>query len=108
MMLWDLWKKGFDAWEDATARYLEAVLKSSAVLVPSGALLSAILKLKAERERMTAQFWGALGLPSRRDQERMLHLLNQLQSRITDLELTMQQQRGRGTEPERMLENRSN
>lgn len=86
MMLWDLWKKGFDAWEDATARYLEAVLKTSAVLVPSGALLSAVMKAKAEGDRAVAQLWGALGLPSRRDQERTLHLLNQLHSRITDLE----------------------
>jgi hypothetical protein len=86
MMLWDLWKKGFDAWEEATARYLEEVLKSSAVLVPSGALLSAVMKAKAERDRMTAQFWNAMGLPSRQDQERALHLLNQLQSRLNDLE----------------------
>ncbi|MCS6899245.1 MAG: poly(R)-hydroxyalkanoic acid synthase subunit PhaE [Myxococcales bacterium] len=86
MMLWDLWKKGFDAWEEATARYLEAVLKSSAVLIPSGALLSAVMKAKAERDRMITHFWNAMGLPSRQDQERALHLLNQLHSRINDLE----------------------
>jgi hypothetical protein len=91
MMLWDLWKKGFDAWEEATARYLEAVLKSSAVLVPSGALLSTVMKAKAERDRMTARFWNAMGLPSRQDQERALHLLNQLQSRINDLEQKLEE-----------------
>jgi hypothetical protein len=85
-MLWDLWTKGFNAWEDATARYLEVWLKSSAVLVPSGALLSTVMKAKAERDRMLAQLWGSVGLPSKRDQERTLHLLNQLQSRINDLE----------------------
>lgn len=91
MMLWDLWKKGFDAWEDATARYLEAVLKSSAVLVPSGVLLTLIMKWKAEHDRMTAQFWERMGLSSRRDQERTLHLLNQLQSRIQDLEQKLEE-----------------
>lgn len=91
MMLWDLWKKGFDAWEDATARYLEAMMKSSTVLVPSGALLSTVLKMKAEGDRMSAHFWGAMGLPSRRDQERTLHLLNQLQSRINDLEQKLEE-----------------
>jgi hypothetical protein len=30
--------------------------------------------------------WSAFGLSTRRDQERTLHLLNQLQSRIYDLE----------------------
>ena len=36
MTLWDKWKKGFDAWEDATAKYIEQVLKSPLVLGPSG------------------------------------------------------------------------
>jgi hypothetical protein len=44
------------------------------------------MKAKAERDRMLAQLWGSVGLPSKRDQERTLHLLNQLQSRINDLE----------------------
>ena len=37
-----------------------------------------------------AQLWGQMGLPTKRDQERSLHLLNQLQSRIMDLEEKLQ------------------
>ena len=37
MLGWDMWKKGFDAWESATARYMEQVLKNPLVLGPSGA-----------------------------------------------------------------------
>ena len=38
-MLWDTYKKGFDAWESATAKLVETGLKSPLVLEPSGAML---------------------------------------------------------------------
>lgn len=94
MMLWDLWKKGFDAWENATAQYLEAVLKSPLVLAPSGAMLSAVMKAKARSDRLVEGVWGAVGLPTKRDQERTLHLLNQLQSRLNDLEQKLDERAG--------------
>lgn len=86
MKLWDTWKKGFYAWEDATARHLETVLKSPLVLEPSGALLSVALRAKAAADKQAEVLWGALGLPTKRDQERTLHALNQIQSRLLDLE----------------------
>ncbi len=86
MFVWDMFKKGFYAWENATAGYLEAVLKSPLVLEPSGAMLSAVLKGKATTDRAIATVWGNLGLPTKRDQERTLHALNQIQSRLLDLE----------------------
>jgi long-chain acyl-CoA synthetase len=91
MFGWDMWKKGFDAWESATAQYLEAMLKSPALLVPSGALLSTLMRAKAASDKAQAQWWGALGLPTKQDQERTLHLLNQLQSRIIDLEQKLEE-----------------
>ena len=86
MFGFDEWKKGFDAWENQTAEYLEKVLKSPVVLTPSGALLSAAMKAKAQSDKLMAQFWGAWGLPTKRDQERTLHALNMLESRLLDLE----------------------
>ncbi|MFO0585941.1 MAG: hypothetical protein U0441_00305 [Polyangiaceae bacterium] len=86
MFGFDEWKKGFDAWENQTAEYLEKVLKSPLVLTPSGALLSAAMKAKAQSDKLMAQFWGAWGLPTKRDQERTLHALNMLESRLLDLE----------------------
>jgi len=85
-MLWDVFKKGFDSWENKTAVRLEKVLKSPIVLAPSGALLSVLMKAKARSDRNAALFWGSLGLPTKRDQERTLHALNQLESRLLDLE----------------------
>ena len=56
------------------------------VLEPAGAWLSAMMKMKAASDNASAQWWGTLGLPTTRDQERALHKLNQLESRLLDLE----------------------
>lgn len=86
MMMWDQWKKGFDMWEQKTAEMMETVLKSPAVLQPMGGLLTATMKMKAGVEKASAQWWGGLGLPTKREQEKTLHALNQIQSRLIDLE----------------------
>jgi Poly(R)-hydroxyalkanoic acid synthase subunit (PHA_synth_III_E) len=86
MSAWKLWKQMFDAWEGATADYLEQVLRSPLVLEPGGAWLTGLMKLKAGSDELAARWWGSLGLPTKRDQERTLHLLNQLHSRVLDLE----------------------
>ena len=85
-MIWDMWKQGFTAWETATAQYMEKVMANPAVLGPAGAMLTAVAKTKTATDKVMAACWSALGLPTRRDQERSLHLLNQLQSRLYDLE----------------------
>ncbi len=89
MVVWDMWKKGFYAWEDATAKVMESVLKSPKVLRPSSVLLTATMKAKTASDRAATLFWGSLGLPTKRDQERTLHALNQLESRLMDLEETV-------------------
>ena len=86
MNLWDSWKKGFTAWESATASYLEQVMANPSVLGPAGLMLTAAMKTKAATDRAMASWWSTIGLPTRRDQERSLHKLNQLESRIADLE----------------------
>ena len=85
-MIWQTWKKGFDAWENATAKYLETVLKSPALLTPSGMMLGGAMKAKAAYDRAAAQWMGSMGLATKRDQERSLHTLNQIESRLLDLE----------------------
>lgn len=86
MSAWKLWKQMFDAWEGATSEYLEKLLRSPAVLEPGAAWLTAMMRLKAGSDQAVASMWSALGLPTRRDQERTLHLLQQLHSRVIDLE----------------------
>ncbi len=85
-MIWDLWKKGFYAWEDATAKYLEQWMKSPALLAPAGIMLGNAMKAKAAYDRAASNWVGSLGLATKRDQERTLHVLNQLESRLMDLE----------------------
>lgn len=85
-MIWDVWKKGFDVWEQKTAEVMETVLKNPKVLEPAGALLTASMKMKAKTDKAMADWWGSWGLPTKRDQERTLHALNQLNSRLIDLE----------------------
>jgi hypothetical protein len=85
-MIWDAWKKGFDAWENATAKYTEAWMKSPLVLAPSGMMLGGVMKAKAAYDKAAAQWVGSLGMATKRDQERSLHALNQLESRLLDLE----------------------
>ena len=89
MIGWDSWKKGFDAWENATAKYLEAWMRSPLVLGPGGALLTAAMRSKTAVDGAMDSWWSAVGLPTRRDQERALHALNQMQSRLIDLEETL-------------------
>lgn len=86
MTPWEQYKKWFYGWEDATAKWFETWLTSPLVLEPTGALLTAAMKAKAAGDRAAATWWGTLGLPTKRDQERSLHKLNQLHSRLLDLE----------------------
>jgi hypothetical protein len=79
-------EEGFDAWEAATAKYLAEWTKSPLVLAPAGAMLTAAMKIKAAQDRALGDFWGNVGLPTKRDQERALHKLNQLESKLLDLE----------------------
>ncbi len=84
--MWKLWKKGFDKWEKATAKYFDTVLENRAVLYPSGKLLEVAMKGKSKLDEAARKWWGSWGLPTKYDQERTLHTLNQLESRIIDLE----------------------
>ena len=63
---WETWKKGFAAWEGATASYLEKVLGNPALLGPAGALLTAAMKTKVASDKAVATWWAAMGLPTRR------------------------------------------
>lgn len=96
-MIWDMWKQGFNAWEQATAQYMERVMSNPGVLGPAGAMLTAAMKTKSATDKVLSTWWSAIGLPTRRDQERSLHKLNQLESRLYDLEEQLAEERARNT-----------
>ena len=85
-MIWDQWKQQFNAWEGATAKLLEGVLKSPLLLEPTGAVLQALVKARGFQHRVQHAWLHGLGLATRRDQERTLHLLHELESRLYDLQ----------------------
>lgn len=85
-MMWDMWKKSFYAWEDTTAKYLETVLRNPLVLGGTGTMLKTTMKARTAQQKAMSDMWAKVGLPTRADQERTLHALNQLQSRLMDLE----------------------
>lgn len=90
---WKLFKQGFDRWEASTAKLMETWLKSPLLLEPAGGMLSVAMKAKAKSDEAVAKWWAGAGLPTRRDQERMMHAINQLQSRLIDLEEELAQAR---------------
>ena len=59
MNVWDLWKRGFAAWEGATASYFERVLSNPSVLGPAGAMLTAAMKTKTATDRAMSSWWSA-------------------------------------------------
>lgn len=85
-VLFDKFKKRFDAWEVRAADVSSQILESPRVLEPSGAVLSAVLRSKARVDRTLQGVWSAIGLPNRRDQERTLRLLSVLERKVIDLE----------------------
>lgn len=89
----DAYKRSFDAWEKATAQLMESWLRSPLVLEPAGSMLSAAMKAKAMSDKVAAAWWGGFGLPTKRDQERTLHALNELESRLLDLEERLEDRR---------------
>lgn len=98
---WEQWKKAFTAWEGATAKYLEKVMADPAVLGPAGALLTAVMRTRAASERALHTWWGTAGLATKRDQERALHKLDRLESRLCDLEERLDELADRTSPPSR-------
>ena len=79
-------KEAFNIWERTTMAYLDGLARNPAFLGASGAGVT--LKKMAD---MGGQWYLAwLGLPTRRDQERTLHLLQQIEGRIDDLQLKLE------------------
>ncbi|MFN0252055.1 MAG: poly(R)-hydroxyalkanoic acid synthase subunit PhaE [Kofleriaceae bacterium] len=94
-----MWKQGFNAWEQATSQYMEKVMSNPGVLGSAGAMLTALMKTKSATDKVMSAWWSTIGLPTRRDQERSLHKLNQLESRLYDLEEQLAVERSRNAHP---------
>lgn len=99
-----LFDKLFFAWEGQTAEYFEKLLRDPAVLSQGGAMLNTFLRAKIATDHMLAGTWRALLLPNKRDQERTLHVLNEIQSQLLSMDsrlrrLEAQNAAGQGAAP---------
>ncbi len=83
---WELFKESYDAWERAVSPFFESMLRSANLLEPGGSLLGTMTQWRQQQQRMAAAWWSLFGLPTRSDQQRTLHAINELQSRLIDLE----------------------
>jgi hypothetical protein len=92
--MWESWKQNFFAWERATTQLVEKALSNPGVIGPAGAMLSTVMKTKAATDKAIAMWWNAFGLPTRNQSELTLHKLNQLESRLFDLEEQLQAKKG--------------
>jgi len=93
--MWDDWKKNFDTWEDRTAKLFEVALKSPLVLRPAAAALTAGLRAKAAADKLATSMVARLGLPTKVDQERTLHAIHRLESRLMDVEEKLDAERAK-------------
>lgn len=91
-MAWQMFKERFSVWERATSAYLQVWLENPLVLEPAGAMMTAMMRTKAISDRALESWWGQVGLPTKRDQERALHALNELERRLLDLEERLEDQ----------------
>ncbi|MFH1808563.1 MAG: hypothetical protein ABIJ09_07455 [Pseudomonadota bacterium] len=78
--------KLYGTWEKQTAEYFDKVLRNPGFLELSGNVMGAALRSKIMMDGFLMATWKSLLLPTKRDQERTLHLLNELHSRVNDLE----------------------
>ncbi len=86
MNAWKLLKGGFDRWEASTAEYLDEALQNPNVLGPSATVMHMVMKAKSSTSGWLSRRVHSLGLTTRGDQEVTLHRINQLESRILDLQ----------------------
>lgn len=80
------WRVWFDAWEPKAAEAWDAALRQSWLVEPVAATLTAIARTKAIGDSVRRRLVRACGLATRDDQDRILFLLQRMESRLLDLE----------------------
>lgn len=78
--------RSLDTWEKSFAEMCEVVLRSPAALEPAGRALTVAMRAKNLAGRAWHRGLGVIGLTTRRDHERTMHALNEIQSKLLDLE----------------------
>lgn len=85
----NFFRQAFNFWERTTRTYFDTLIRSPLFLTASGAGLNSFFMLKKATDQGLATFISGMGLPTRKDQIKALHLLNQLEGRLDDLEFKL-------------------
>lgn len=86
----DTWDRGvadFVAWEDATARLLDAGLRSPLVLRPLGALITAVAKVEGRRRRALDVALGLAGIADGATQRRTFAMVQRTSLQVQELQM---------------------
>lgn len=79
-------EQAYSVWEKRTSKLIDSALRNSQVLKASSEVMNQQFKSKIVMDQALMKTWRNLLLPNKKDQEKTLHLLNELHSRIFDLE----------------------
>lgn len=74
------------AWEKAATELMDQLVRNPTVLQPVARTLTGAMRAKRLADRVLRKAWRLVGLPTKQEQERTLHLLNELNSKFLDLE----------------------
>lgn len=92
--IWTAMKSSFDAWEQAATPLFDTWLRSPFFLGSAGTMLTGLTRARAVQRKLLDHWWANVGLSTRRDQERTLHGIDELQSRLVDLEARLAELEG--------------
>jgi len=80
------WRIWFDAWEPKAALAWDAVVRQPWLVEPLAATITMVGRTKALADSVRRRLARACGLATREDQDRILFLLQRMESRLLDLE----------------------
>lgn len=81
----EFFKQSFEQWEKQTADYWNALLRDPGFLKGMWQSMETMLQARQEFNRAVGQTLTAWQLPTRENQEHILHQLNRLQLLVDDL-----------------------
>ncbi len=92
-----IFRQAFALWERTASAYFAALSRNPFFLGSTGSGLNALFSAKKVADDALTSFVSALGLATREDQERTLHLLHQIEGKLEDLEFELAERRAAET-----------
>src|SRR5688500_17608464 len=80
------WRAWFDAWEPKAAQAWDAAVRRPWLVEPIAATITTLARAKSLGDAVRRRLVRACGLATRDEQDRILFLLQRMESRLLDLE----------------------